>query len=1088
MGRFQTLVPGVAILVAFVGSVSCGGGPAPSIQPPPPAADFSLAVSPNSLSVSAGAASSPVLVSVTALNGFSGNVQVALTGLPGGVTSSPASPFSTPAGGTQNVVFTAALSAVAGNFTVTAQGTSAALSHSAILSLAVQPAPPPSLPRTAFARTDSVPASDVPPGEPHRRHLAYDSLHKRVFVANPAMNRVEVFSSSDQSLAAQIALPAATSADITADGATVYVGSAVEQIAALDAATLTVAARYPVAGIEALPNTIFNLPVEVLALAGGKAMARLRRPNAPMSLLAFWDPATNSFTDLTARAPAVFGNGAGVLARSGDHTKVLAAANDTSGFVVLFNALGNVVALPQSLGSGTIPFAAANKDGTRFAVVLASGSNTRVLLLDASLTVLFSHPTPNPQGLAFSRDANFFYLGENTDLPALISVLDGHDLHFIGQLPDTRIGGRRSEIEEADETGLLFGITNRGVSFLDAAKPGTLPTATPVLPVVPALTPAEGPAAGGTPTTITGQNFESSVQVTFGSQLVQNAAVSGGTQIQAASPPNAAKGPVNVTAYFPSGWIALAPAAFSYGPQILQVTPNAGNKAGGEIIQIYGHGFGNDPAKIGATLGGANATVQSVDSIAALATAGIVGANYPFPIERITLQTPPGAPGKADITVTSPAGTASSVAAFQYLQEIQDYAQPGFYKFILYDRARRLVYLSNVDHVDVFDVVGERFRATGLSLPGGPRPSTQLRGLALTPDGSKLVVADFGAQNVAVLNPDVSGSGTTVSVGGVPGFLNSGPAQVAATSTSKVFVGLTADGPGGCSTCLGQFDLLASPPSIQVPPQPEVSTLTGAPLLQGTAKGDQVFLAFGSAPGGPVAVWQSVTDHFTASAGNAPTADLGAAADGTIFAVRANGGTQLRGADLILSAIPATPELATVPGRVAVPGATLHPSGALLYEPFLTGPPGTPGVRGGVDISDVRTGALRLRILLSQPLATDVDGLHGSFLTTDDTGTKLFALTTKGLTVVELASVPLSIGTVSPAAGPAAGGTQITIRGSGFQNGVKVAFGGVAASVTFVDAGTLRVATPALKSGAQQITVTNPDGETVTLDAAFTAN
>jgi DNA-binding beta-propeller fold protein YncE len=50
--------------------------------------------------------------------------------------------------------------------------------------------------------------------------------------------------------------------------------------------------------------------------------------------------------------------------------------------------------------------------------------------------------------------------------------------------------------------------------------------------------------------------------------------------------------------------------------------------------------------------------------------------------------------------------------------------------------------------------------------PGGPLPSTGLRGLALTPDGAQLMVADFRAQNVYLLDP-LKGIGVTVSVGGV---------------------------------------------------------------------------------------------------------------------------------------------------------------------------------------------------------------------------------------------------------------------------------------------------------------------------------
>src|ERR1700676_4751555 len=114
--------------------------------------------------------------------------------------------------------------------------------------------------------------------------------------------------------------------------------------------------------------------------------------------------------------------------------------------------------------------------------------------------------------------------------------------------------------------------------------------------------------------------------------------------------------------------------------------------------------------------------------------------------------------------------------------------------------------------------------------------------------------------------------------------------------------------------------------------------------------------------------------------------DLGAAADGTMFALQANATTEIRSADFSLATIPANPELAKISARVQVPGVTLHPSGALVYQPFLTGPAGNAGVKGGVDILDAHSGALRLRILLPQQFMTDVDGLHDSFLATDENG------------------------------------------------------------------------------------------------------
>ncbi len=138
---------------------------------------------------------------------------------------------------------------------------------------------------------------------------------------------------------------------------------------------------------------------------------------------------------------------------------------------------------------------------------------------------------------------------------------------------------------------------------------------------------------------------------------------------------------------------------------------------------------------------------------------------------------------------------------------------------------------------------------------------------------------------------------------------------------------------------------------------------------------------------------------------------------------------------------------------------------------------------------------LRLRIFLPRQFMTDVDGLHGGFLTTDENGQRLFAITSSdgspqhsGITIVQLAKVPLGIGTLSPASGPAAGGTTITIRAAVSSADSPLPLGGKTAAVTFKDASTITILTPSLTAGAQQLQIKNPDGEAVALDAAFVAN
>ena len=121
-------------LLSFVG---CGGAPAPVSSPSPK--DFGIALSPATITAIAGGSQSTFAVSTTGQNGFANAVMVTLSGLPAGATASPASPFSVPAGGSQTVTLSIPATVSAGNFTLTASGASAALTHSATLALTVDP-------------------------------------------------------------------------------------------------------------------------------------------------------------------------------------------------------------------------------------------------------------------------------------------------------------------------------------------------------------------------------------------------------------------------------------------------------------------------------------------------------------------------------------------------------------------------------------------------------------------------------------------------------------------------------------------------------------------------------------------------------------------------------------------------------------------------------------------------------------------------------------------------------------------------------------------------------------------------------------
>jgi len=160
-------------------------------------------------------------------------------------------------------------------------------------------------------------------------------------------------------------------------------------------------------------------------------------------------------------------------------------------------------------------------------------------------------------------------------------------------------------------------------------------------------------------------------------------------------------------------------------------------------------------------------------------------------------------------------------------------------------------------------------------------------------------------------------------------------------------------------------------------------------------------------------------------------------------------------------------------------GMRLNDSGSLLYVPYSQ----------GINIFDIRHGDLRERIFLTEQMNNFYQSIHDLSnkmihnMAIDETGKRIFLITSAGLTIATLDSVPLSIGSVNPMS--AASGTQITIRGSGFVQSSNVSVNNTPATVTFVDANTLSVIVPFLPAGPAQITVNNPDGQIYSLDAAF---
>src|SRR5581483_1102285 len=103
-----------------------------------PAADFSISAAPGSQTVTAGNGTS-YTATITALNGFGGNVTLTAGGLPSGATAA-FNPTSVTGSGSSTVTITTSTGTPAGTNTLTLTGTSGSLVHNATVTLIVTPA------------------------------------------------------------------------------------------------------------------------------------------------------------------------------------------------------------------------------------------------------------------------------------------------------------------------------------------------------------------------------------------------------------------------------------------------------------------------------------------------------------------------------------------------------------------------------------------------------------------------------------------------------------------------------------------------------------------------------------------------------------------------------------------------------------------------------------------------------------------------------------------------------------------------------------------------------------------------------------
>ena len=182
----------------------------------------------------------------------------------------------------------------------------------------------------------------------------------------------------------------------------------------------------------------------------------------------------------------------------------------------------------------------------------------------------------------------------------------------------------------------------------DLSKAYTLTVLQPV-PTVTAVTPTNGPTAGGTSVTITGTDFENVSAVKFGATNATTFSFVNATTVTATSPAGAA-GTVDITVTTPGGTSTTSAAdQFTYvaAPTVASVGPSSGSTTGGTSVTITGTNFTGATA---VTFGGTAATNVIV-----------VGPT------SITATTPAHAAGAVDVVVTTPGGPGTGSGVYTYV-------------------------------------------------------------------------------------------------------------------------------------------------------------------------------------------------------------------------------------------------------------------------------------------------------------------------------------------------------------------------------------------------------------------------------------
>jgi len=820
--------------------------------------------------------------------------------------------------------------------------------------------------------------------------IIYNPVTDNFYVADPLSNHVMVLSAASETEVGEISVPGAYTLDDTADHKTLYIATILGDVYTVDPVGMAVTHRYVGSqiGPSGFPSeTALVMADGRVALLGGSGGVSVDGAGP----LAFWNPADNSLSGPNCTTSS---SHVGGISRTPDRTKIIVSNVDSGPFCILDESTGQ----SNTFGPGGFPSVnfRISPDGNYLAVPFNTNSgttNSYAYVYDLSTLSLVSQiavsgDTSTGSGFAFSADSKTLFTPNGTIIYAY-DVSSGMQTGWIPNIDVaiTSSGGTwgpaaNPNLQAVDGTGLLVGPMEEGVGFIDTStlRMGAVGTQF----TNGYLVPATGPVGGGTPVTIADPNpFGTLSGVYFGMHGSNN--ISGASGSISATTPAGVAGPADVYVSTSDGGLQLLPDGFSYGPTILEVTPNISSGEGGGTGIVYGYGFGpvnssgGIPSSLQVSVGGNPVQVTGFLPNAYPASAP------PFPLQAFAYTIPPGT-ASADVTVTSSSSTATAHAALTYLPPIQSFPLPGSALAQgTYDPYTDLYYFTDANKVQVFS----RTLGTWLSPISIPAPqgaTQRLWGISLSPDGSKLAVADASAAVIYLLNPANPATVQTFSTAGEP-YGETLPCGVAVSDSGAVYYTTVGQGIGGADeffkldTSTGQI----TDYGIQGP------DYNGNADLRTVISSDNSRVFFNDQ--GYVFYVDTATDKWTSASFDQGCCygdyDLALSSDQTQF--EASG--FLYDYNLNAESLYALNDREILNIQY-VYGTKLSPDGTLLFQPSTN----------GIDVLDARLGNLLSRVSLSVSLSQNFDALVSDGR--DNVLVAIAGASSDAITTVDLSSIP----------------------------------------------------------------------------------